>query len=273
MSPSPSLADLQRWMRWALTHPLGVVGATGGERLVGLPERFEAPVSEALAAVASDSLPGRTAVDRLAVYGGGYFSRLHGTLQLEFPRLAAALGEAPFRALAASHLLRSPSSSPSLADLGEGLADTLRAEPAGREVPWLVDLARVERAAAEIWLSSAEPAAEWTLAMGDDWEPVRLALVPTARLARLGWDVNDWAPEEGNPPRRDGWSVLWRVEASTAAEWIDHRPGAVLEALASGTPLGAACDLAASLGMSTDEVAQAFGHWTGRGWLLQRRGI
>src|SRR5262245_15333224 len=104
--PSPSLADLQRWMRWALTHPLGVSRATAGERLAGFPPRFERPGTSALPWIAADTLPGRTALDRLAVYGNGYFARLHGTLQLEYPRLEAALGAGPFRELVAAHLLR-----------------------------------------------------------------------------------------------------------------------------------------------------------------------
>lgn len=271
MSPSPSLAELQRWMRWALTHPLGVVAATGGARLAGLPERFVAPATGALAAVASDSVPGRTAVDRLTVYGSGYFSRLQGALRLEYPRLAAALGDGAFRALAASHLLRSPSSSPSLADRGEGLAETLRAEPASGEAPWLVDLAQLERAAAEVWLSDTASTPGRIPSVEDGWERLRLALVPEARQLRLGWDVTDWDPENGPPARRDAWLVMWRVEGSTEAEWVDPAPGAVLDALVAGASLGAACELAGSLGMSAGEVTQSFGHWTGRGWLIARR--
>jgi hypothetical protein len=125
MSPSPSLAELQRWMRWALTHPLGVTRVVAGEQLAGLPERFAEPPARALAAVAGQQVAGRTAVERLSVHASGYFGRLHGTLEIEFPRLAAALGEGPFRSLVAAHLLRRPSTGPSLADLGKGLAETL----------------------------------------------------------------------------------------------------------------------------------------------------
>ena len=40
MSASPSLAELQRWMRWALTHPLGVGRATAGEGSAVCPTVF-----------------------------------------------------------------------------------------------------------------------------------------------------------------------------------------------------------------------------------------
>lgn len=271
MHPSPSLAELQRWMRWALTHPLGVARATAGERLPGLPERFERPSTDALATIAGDARSGRTSEERLSVYGSGYFSRLHGTLQHEYPRLEAALGTAPFRELVATHLLEHPSSSPSLADLGEGLADTLGAHPAGSEAPWLVDLASLERATAEVWLSDAGTAAGWTLSGTEDWEQVRLALTPATRLLRLGWDVAAWAPEHGPPARKPGWLVLWRVEASTGAEWMEDGPGRVLEALDRGAPLGEACELAGSIGLGAEDVTAAFAHWGARGWLTRAR--
>ena len=152
MQRSPSLAELQRWLRWALTHPLGVHRAAAGEHLPGLPARFIEPDARALSFIAGD-LGGRDAAERLSVHGTGYFARLHGTLRLEYPRLAGALGEDEFRVLIAAHLLRAPSRGPSLADVGEDLVETLRLHPAGKERPWLVDLAALERALAEVWLS------------------------------------------------------------------------------------------------------------------------
>lgn len=266
MSASPSLGDLQRWMRWALTHPLGVGRAIAGESSPGLPDRFLAPSPSALAAIAADPTPGRTALDRLSVHGDGYFSRLHGTLRLEYPRLAAALGEEDFGALIAAHLLPRPSTSPSLADLGEGLAETLRAHPASANAPWLVDLAAVERASAEVWLSDAAMGGAWMDAE-EDWSRLRLALAATARLVRVGWDVVDWAQDGAPPVPRAGVLVVWRVEASIGIEWLPPGPGRLLEELARGAPLAEACAVAEALRMSPEDVTAAFAHWGGRGWL------
>ena len=258
-------------MRWALTHPLGVVAATGGARLAGLPERFVAPATGVLAAVASDS----SGPDRGRESAHGLRERVlqpaarGASARVPAPR-GGARGRRISRAGGVSPAPFSVSSSPSLADLGEGLAETLRAEPATAEAPWLVDLAQLERAAAEVWLSDTVsapgPIRRWRTARGR-----RLALVPEARELRLGWDVTDWDPENGPPARRDAWLVMWRVEGSTEAEWVDPAPGAVLDALVAGISLGTACELAGSLGMSAGEVTQSFGHWTGRGWLIPRR--
>lgn len=266
MSPSPSLGELQRWMRWALTHPLGVGRAIAGHSLPGLPDRFLAPCSSALAAIAADPTPGLGALDRLAVHGAGYFSRLHGTLRLEYPTLAAAMGEEDFGALVAAHLLLRPSTSPSLADLGEGLDATLRTYPASTGAPWLVDLAAVERASAEVWLSDAGDDDPW-IDPEKDWSQIRLALAASARLVRVGWDVVDWA-QDGTPPvARAGVLVVWRLEASTGIEWLAPGPGQVLATLTRGVPLSEACAVAEALRMSPEDVTAAFAHWTGRGWL------
>jgi len=269
MQASPSLADLQRWMRWVLTHPLGAHRAIDGEHLPGLPERFAEPEGRALASIAGDPVAGRGVVERLSVYASGYFSRLLGALEPEYPRLASALGTEEFRSLVAAHLLRAPSHSPSLADLGEDLAGTVRACPAGTERPWLVDLAAFERALAEVWLSGPSESRAWKIEEGEDPEGLRLTLSAAVRVVEVSWDVVDWRPEQDLPARRQGCLVVWRVEASTAVEWLEQAPGEVLDALSHGLPLGELCELAASLGMSPGDVGTAFGHWTERGWVAR----
>lgn len=269
MQPSPSLGELQRWMRWSLTHPLGPHRAAAGEHLPGLPARFVEPHTQALPSIPGDPVPGRDALDRLSVYATGYFSRLHGALQLEYPRVAAALGEDEFRLLVAAHLLRAPSRSASLADLGEDLVETLRSCPAGTHSPWLVDLAALERALAEVWLSESSESGAWTLGDEEDPGSIRLGLSRAVRLVSVVWDVTGWRSEEGQPSRRPGQLAVWRVEASTGVEWLDPHSGVVLEALVRGADLGELCELAGSVGMSPEAVETAFGHWVQRGWIVR----
>ncbi len=132
--------------------------------------------------------------------------------------------------------------------------------------PWLVDLAAVERASAEVWLSDAGRVGEWSDAEAD-WGELRFELAATARLVGVRWDVVDWA-EDGAPPLpRVGVLVVWRAEASTCIEWLAPGPGQVLEELARGATLAGACAVAEALRMSAEDVTAAFAHWTGRGWL------
>jgi hypothetical protein len=264
MDRSPSLAELQRWTRWALTHPLGIDSALSRGPAPGLPVRFAEPPALAVDALAGDTVSGRTRRDRLAVHSGGYFSRLHGTLAIEYPRLAAALGPETFRALVAAHLLRHPSTSASLADLGADLPASLASSRLG--APWCVDLAHLERALAEVWLSDAGPTSAPTPSPGSNWEQVRLVLSPALRLLRLAWDVADWEP--GDPPAtpRVHTLVVWRAAGSTGVERLEPGPASLLHALAEGRPLGDACGAAAAVGVDVETVSSAFSEWTGRGW-------
>jgi hypothetical protein len=268
MQPSPSLAELQRWLRWALTHPLGVHRAAAGEHLLGLPARFIEPDARALSFIAGD-VRGRDAGERLSVHGTGYFARLHGTLRLEYPRLAGALGEDEFRVLVAAHLLRAPSRSASLADLGEDLVGTLRLHPAGKERPWLVDLAALERALAEVWLSGPSGKAGRVLEDDEDPGSIALALSSEVRLVAVSWDVADWRPDRGLPSRRSGRLAVWRAGAGTGVEWLEDAPGAVLASMSPWAHLTEVCELAGTLGMSSEQVTRAFGHWAERGWIVR----
>ena len=264
MDRSPSLAELQRWTRWALTHPHGVDRALSGRPAPGLPDRFSEQPGSALGLLVGDEVPGRTARDRLAVYSGGYFGRLHGALAIEYPRLEAVLGAEAFRALVAAHLLRRPSRSASLADLGADLPATLRDSGLGE--PWCVDLAEVERALAEVWLSDAGPFPIPSPPPGRDWEDVRLALSPALRLLRLAWDVADWEPGDPSAVPHEHSVAVWRAEGSTGVERLEAGPASVLQALAEGRTLGEACAVAAASGVDAGTIGPAFTEWAGRGW-------
>jgi putative DNA-binding protein len=265
MDRSPSLAELQRWTRWTLTHPLGIDRALACGPAPGLADRFTEPPASAIASLAGDDVSGRSARDRLAIHSGGYFSRLHGTLAMEYPRLSAALGPETFRALVAAHLLRNPSSSPSLADLGADLSSTLA--DSGLGAPWCVDLARLERAFGEVWLSDTAPAAALPPPPGGDWERLRLGLSPALRLLRLDFDVADWEP--GAPPAAPlvHSLVVWRAGGSTGLERLEPGPEILLHALADGRALGDACGIADASGVDAETVSRAFSEWASRGWV------
>lgn len=264
MDRSPSLAELQRWTRWALTHPLGIDRALSRSPAAGLPDRFTEPAASAQGSLVGDDVSGRSARDRLAIHSGGYFSRLHETLGIEYPRLAAALGPETFRALVAAHLLRNPSSSASLADLGANLPATVA--DSGLGAPWCVDLARLERALGEVWLSDAAPVSALTPPPGGDWEQLRLDLSPALRLLRLDFDVADWEPGAPRPSPLMHSLVVWRAGGSTGVERLEPGPALLLQALADGRALGDACALAAASGVDAETVSGAFSEWAGRSW-------
>lgn len=269
MLPGPSLGELQRWMRWVITHPAGVTRAMLGVGLPALPPRFEEPSPRLLPLVRGEPGTLTSPEARLSIYANGYFSRLHEALQADFPGLEEAIGPDRFRELVAVHLLAHPSTSPSLADLGEGLPETLAGLPAGAELPWTVDLARLERTVAELWLTKSGPAVVLRPSETIDWAAVRLKLAPTLRLLETAWTVDLWR-ESRAPLRREVRRLaVWRQEATNVIEPLGLDSWATLQALAAGRTLDEACAVAEAHGTSPSLLLAAFARWVQRGWIAQ----
>ena len=267
MSSPPSLAELQQWMRWAITHPAGVEGALHQPPFAGLPTRFVEPAPRRLEEVGGDAQLGQEL--RLSIYASGYFDRLHAALQADHPRLLESLGEERFRQLVGHHLLARPSASPSLADLGQGLDLTLADLPMAAEVPWSVDLARLERAQLEVWLTGAADFAELQLPGDADWAAVRLRLSPTLRLLRLEWTVDLWM-EDGGPPTNDTrWLAVWRTVASKGVVALERAAWEMLQAIGTGMTLGEACLRAGEQGVTPEGLLEEFSRWVQLGWIVQ----
>jgi len=254
-------------MRWAITHPAGVDRALGQSPLPDLPARFQEPAPRRLDVVDGDARLGPEL--RLSVYSSGYFDRLLAALEADHPALLEALGRERFRELVGHHLLARPSTSPSLADLGQGLDGTLEGLEVAAELPWTVDLARVERSQVEVWLTEAGGPTELHLPADADWAGVHLRLSPTLRLLRTQWSVDRWL-EDRTPPRSEvRWLAIWRTAASKGVVALEAAGWATLHSLASGASLGEACARAEEEGAAPDALLEEFARWVQRGWIAQ----
>src|SRR5271168_2259977 len=90
-------------------------------------------------------------VERLDIYAEMYFYRLLDCLMEDFPATLTVVGATNFHNLVTGYLLAYPPSHPSVLYAGRHLADFLRAHPLREEWPFIVDLARVERALIEVF--------------------------------------------------------------------------------------------------------------------------
>jgi hypothetical protein len=100
--------------------------------------------------------------ERIRIYARGYALRLMECMRADYPALQNLLGEALFDTFAQAYLVRRPSSSPSLFDLGADFPAFLRAsrpdyssysveEQQKFDLP--IELAQLERARAEVYRS------------------------------------------------------------------------------------------------------------------------
>jgi hypothetical protein len=116
---------------------------------------------------------GKAAKKRYNVYRNNVTVSLIDALAAAFPSTMRITGADFFRAMARFHVRATPPSSPLLFEYGHDFPDFIEHYEYAKRVPWLADVARIERA----WLDAYHAADAEPLA------PQALASVPAERLA------------------------------------------------------------------------------------------
>ncbi|MDD1529525.1 DUF2063 domain-containing protein [Bradyrhizobium sp. WBOS7] len=203
---------------------------------------------------------GKAAGRRYDVYRNNVTVSLIEALAAVYPAVQRITGADFFRAMARFHVRSHPPASPLLFEYGREFPGFIEAYEHAQDMPWLADVARIERA----WLDAyhAGDAAPLSPARLSAIDPERLADAvfiphPAMRIVRSPYAaVTIFAANRGSaPPARIDASrpedaLITRPEFEVA---VRHLPpaGAVFAAcLASGQPLGEAA--AAALEASPD---------------------
>jgi hypothetical protein len=118
---------------------------------------------------------GRTATRRYNVYRNNVTVSLIEALASIYPAVQRITGVEFFRAMARFHVRASPPRSPLLFEYGRDFPDFIKRYEYAQSVPWLGDVARIERA----WLDS------YHAADADPLSAAALGSVPADRLAGL----------------------------------------------------------------------------------------
>lgn len=257
--PAPALPELQRLFF---------------ERIAG------GPSAPALLDVVEPSAS-LTPDGRLGVYADAYFWRLHGVLREDYPKVAAAVGDAAFERLARDYLATHPSTQPSARHFGRRFADFL----GGRaDVPAFVpdhlpdhlpDLARLEWARVDAFDAPDAPALTMTdlrAVAPEDWPALRFAATPSLVVVRSPWPVHTaWsapgrAPLDPAPTAVRVWrTVGWRVLHGP----MDAAEDAALASLLAGEPFAVLCEAFATLPSedAARETAALLARWVEDGLL------
>jgi Putative DNA-binding domain len=168
-----------------------------------------------------------------------------------YPIVAMLLGGVRFDAVALDYFRRHPPASPVLAGYGEGFADHLEDQPWIRELPYLPDVARLDRLRLESHVAPDAPAltgAELSCVQADEWMTLRLKLHPAIRFAWLTRPaMTIWlAHQDGEP--REPLTPEWKAEgalfarpaSAVSATWIDRPEHRLLFGLRLGETIGEA---------------------------------
>jgi hypothetical protein len=130
---------------------------------------------------------GRPSTKRFNVYRNNVVAGLTATLKDAYPAVARIVGDEFLAGMARIYVAGAPPSSPIMLDYGAGFPDFISAFEPADSLPYLRDVARIERAWIEAYHSAeAKPLAPaiFVRIASDDLPKLRLALHPSLRLVR-----------------------------------------------------------------------------------------
>jgi hypothetical protein len=206
---------------------------------------------------------------RFAVYRNNVVVGLIELLKDAFPAVHRIVGADFFRAMARAYVMVEPPRSPILLDYGAGFPDFIRQFEPASVLPYLADVARVERAWTEAYHApEASPidSAAFTTISADQLPAIRLALHPSLRLIRSPfpaltiWQMN---VADGVPAQMDlaagGQDVLViRPLADVEVRSIPEGSLELIQTLADGRSVLAALEAAVIANPRFDLSANLF---------------
>ena len=253
--PAPSadefeLAELQSLLYRLITGPAGVEEAAGHERMLQV-RGLEAVI---------DGNTRLSARDRLGIYANAYFYRLLDIFKEDFPCTYKVLGDVNFHNLITSYLIEYPPSEPSVLYAGRHLPHYLKiisgpARAAVAHMPFLVDLARHERACIEVFHGPDAEALEQMSLRGltsESWPLLRLRLHPAAQIFDIEWRIDALmtAIKGGRqwelPERTSATILVWRKQSRVHYRPLGPGERTALRTAASSADFASICAALAS---------------------------
>jgi len=184
--------------------------------------------------------------DRWHVYAHGYVARIVEAMRLEYAATRRILGEEAFADLVERYVAVFPPRAYDLAHAGDRLPVFLELDRLSIELPFLADLAKLERAIAAAFVAADGEPLSWAgLAARepDEVAALRLGLLPGATVLRSPWPLNAlWAcrfqedddavsvPVEGQPSR----VLVYRREGHVRVQPVSELEAALVEAASCG---------------------------------------
>jgi hypothetical protein len=299
ISSRAQLRELQRVMAGALFRPLTSQWRmqkrwTDGSRMHDLAAEFIKP---------NDRL---SSFERLEIYNRQYWFRVLDCLYDDYPGLRAVVGERKFIKLITSYLVRYPSDSYTLRDLGNRLEHFLREEPhwAAPREQLAIAMVRFEWAQVVAFDGPSDPPVTADDILDTSPAKLRLGLQPHLSLLELDYAVDDFliavkkresdvlrgeasnavqsAPKAAKrrkpirlPKPEKVYLAVHRHDNMLYYKRLDPEAFAILTALGRGATVGDACAEAvtASDRKNIDwptKIKEWFDNWSALGWFCRR---
>lgn len=188
---------------------------------------------------------------RFSVYRNNVVVGLIDALEAAFPAICRIVGGEFFRAMALAYVAAEPPTSPILLDYGAGFPSFIAAFEPAASLPYLPDVARIERAWTEAYHAreavALEPEAFDAIPL-DRVAEIRLAVHPSVRIVRSRfpaltiWRMNvaDGVPEPVDLKAGGEDALVARPAAEVEVRSIPEGGAAFVAALAEGRSLAEA---------------------------------
>lgn len=188
---------------------------------------------------------GQESARRFAVYRNNVNVALIDAVGANFPATCRIVGEEFFRAMARVYAASEPPASPVLLDYGAGFPDFItRFEPAA-SLPYLADVARIERAWTEAYHAQEATSLDPTVlsSVPDDQAAMLcFTLHPSVRIVRSRFpaltiwrmNVEDGVPAPVDIASGGEHALVARPEAGVEVRWVPPGGAAFISALAEG---------------------------------------
>lgn len=239
-----------------------------------------------------------TSFERLEIYNRQYWFRVLDSFYEDYPGLRAVLGERAFIKMAEAYLVKYPSASFTMRNLGSRVENFLRQEPswAGKKQTLALEVARFEWAQINAFDGEAKPAVGIAELLLTNPQKIKLGLQPYIALLALEYPVNDFVlavkehdalrGEASNamdsapkviklnkvtlPKPRKTYIAVHRHNNAVYYKQLEPEAFALLSALRKGQTLERACEQAfrrASTEIDwTKKIEQWFENWSSLGW-------
>jgi hypothetical protein len=263
-----TLSELQAWMAEQLVRPRALA---------------KDPTVVAAAALHIQPTSSLAPIDRLEIYREQFWLRHTASLLEDFPGVAGILGQAEWERLVESYLTHHPCRSFSLRDLGADFPQHIAEQRTLPERELCSDMARLEWCYVEIFdAADVGPLdGDKLAALSEEaWQHVQIVLNPTVRLLQVSYpvvalrqalvqatlqDSND-APVPIPEPEAHNLLLFRDAQRTLQHESVPLAAWQLLQRLARGEPLGAACEMVATRHPEhapalENELAGWFAHW------------
>lgn len=190
--------------------------------------------------------------ERMSVYAEGYPVRIHEALKECYEAVFKVTGPETFWKLASAYAQKYPSSDYNLNRAGQQFPEFLEKSGLASQWPFLLDLARLDRAVREAFHAFDEPPQDLSKLQSlpvEDWEKARFVFQPSLRILKSEWPVVEiWNQRRDaravllDPAERKPRSILVsRHDLRVRVETVQDSESLFLELLREGHTLGEVC--------------------------------